>query len=66
MKAIYRYNDEHIGRNYIVIPKIREAHTALGNVVITFDNGDRRTLDVADAAQTLEEIVEALEEYYTR
>ncbi len=57
--------DEHLGNNYIVIPKIREAHTALGNVVITFDNGDRRTLDVADAARTLAEIVAALEEYYT-
>ncbi len=66
MKAIFTYMDEHLGKNYIVIPKIREAHTALGNVVITFDNGDRRTLDVADATRTLAEIVAALEEYYAR
>ena len=65
-KSILTYNDVHIGKSYIVIPKIREAHTALGNVIITFDNGDRRILDVDDAAQTLTEIALALEEYYSR
>ena len=38
MKAIYTYDDEHLGKSYIVIPKIREISKVLGSVVITFDN----------------------------
>ena len=48
MKAIFTYDDEQLGKSYIVIPKIREISRVLGNVVITFDNGDKRTLAVDD------------------
>lgn len=64
MKSIFTYEDEHIGKNYIVIPKLREVHKALGNVVVTFDNGDKRTLDVPDADAAITDILKAIEHYY--
>ncbi len=66
MKAIFTYEDEHTGKNYIVIPKIREIHKALGNLVITFDNGDRRTLDVSDVNSAMAEILKSIEDFYNR
>ncbi|MDZ4121275.1 MAG: hypothetical protein U1C33_02550 [Candidatus Cloacimonadaceae bacterium] len=66
MKSIFTYEDEHIGKCYIVIPKIREIHTALGNLVIVFDNGDKRSLDVPDANQEMEQILQVIEDFYSR
>ncbi len=64
MKAIFTYDDEHLGKSYIVIPKIREVHNALGNLVITFDNGDKRTMDVADINEAMKEILAGIEAFY--
>ncbi len=64
MKAIFTYEDEHLGKSYIVIPKIREVSKALGNLVITFDNGDKRTLSVDDANTTIKEMLEVIENFY--
>lgn len=64
MKAIFTYEDEHLGKSYIVIPKIREVSKALGNLVITFDNGDKRTLAVDDANATIKEMLEVIENFY--
>ena len=64
MKSIYVYEDENMGKTYIVIPKIREIHNALGNVVITFDNGDKRALEVDDAKATIEQMIAVIEEFY--
>jgi len=66
MKAIFTYEDEHLGKNYIVISKIREVHKALGNLVITFDNGDKRTLDVPDTGKAISDILTAIEDFYQR
>ncbi len=66
MKAIFTYEDEHIGKNYIVIPKIREVHKALGNLVVTFDNGDKRTLDVTDVNAAMAEILATIEVFYSK
>ena len=64
MKAIFTYNDEHLGKSYIVIPKIRELSKALGNVVVTFDNGDKRTLAVDDTESAVRQMLEAIEAFY--
>ena len=64
MKAIFTYHDEHLGKSYIVIPKIRELSKALGNVVVTFDNGDKRTLAVDDTESAVQHMLEAIEAFY--
>jgi hypothetical protein len=64
MKAIFTYDDEHLGKSYIVLPKIREISKALGNVVVTFDNGDKRTLAVDDTNAALKQMLEAIESFY--
>lgn len=38
MKSIYTYTDPHLGACHIVIPKIRQVGSALGNLLITFDS----------------------------
>ncbi len=65
MKAIFSYEDEHLGMSYIVIPKIREISKALGNVVVTFDNGDKRTLAVDDTKAAIGQMLEAIEAFYS-
>lgn len=66
MKAIFTYEDEHLGKSYLVIPKIREVHKALGNLIISFDNGDKRSLDVPDANAAITEILAAIEAFYSK
>ena len=65
MKAIFTYDDEHLGKTYFVIPKIREISKALGNVVVTFDNGDKRTLAVDDTAAAIAQMLDAIENFYS-
>ncbi|HOR02487.1 MAG TPA: hypothetical protein P5170_04050 [Candidatus Syntrophosphaera sp.] len=65
MKAIFTYDDEQLGKSYIVIPKIREISRVLGNVVITFDNGDKRTLAVDDTQGAIQQMLEAIEKFYS-
>ncbi len=64
MKAVFTYDDEQLGKSYIVIPKIREISKVLGNVVLTFDNGDKRTLDVDDANAVIQQMLEVIERFY--
>ncbi len=64
MKAVFTYDDEQLGKSYIVIPKIRELSRVLGNVVITFDNGDKRTLAVDDTQSAIRQMLEAIEKFY--
>lgn len=64
MKAVFTYDDDQLGRSYIVIPKIREISKVLGNVVISFDNGDKRTLDVEDAQAAIQQMLDAIEKFY--
>jgi hypothetical protein len=66
MSAIFTYQESHTGKIHIVIPKIRELSKAMGNLIITFDNGDRKTLDVPDADALIAEILTELEEYYRK
>ncbi len=64
MKAIFTYDDEQLGKSYIVIPKIREISRVLGNVVLTFDNGDKRTLAVDDTQAAIRQMLDAIEKFY--
>ena len=64
MKAVFTYDDEQLGKSYIVIPKIREISKVLGNVMITFDNGDKRTLDVDDAQTVIQQMLDVIEKFY--
>ncbi|HNT52494.1 MAG TPA: hypothetical protein PKH19_03760 [Candidatus Syntrophosphaera sp.] len=65
MKAVFTYDDEHLGKCYLVLPKIREITRALGNVVVTFDNGDKRTLAVDDTAAAVQQMLDAIEKFYS-
>jgi len=64
MKAVYQFSDEHTGDIYVVLPKIREIQTALGSIVITYDNGDRKTFEVSNLKQTLNHLIISLDAYY--
>lgn len=64
MKAVFTYEDEHLGKCYIVIPKIREISKVLGNLVITFDNGDKRTVYIDDTNAAVTQMLEAIETFY--
>ncbi|MDZ4181480.1 MAG: hypothetical protein U1B83_01290 [Candidatus Cloacimonadaceae bacterium] len=65
MKSVFTYEDEHFGKSYLVIPKIREISKAMGNLIITFDNGDKRSLAVDDANAAVAQIIEAIEKFYS-
>ena len=65
MKSIYTYDDEQLGKSYIVISKIREISRVLGNVVLTFDNGDKRTLAVDDTQAVIQQMLDAIEKFYS-
>jgi hypothetical protein len=64
MSAIFTFQESHTGKIHIVIPKIREITKTMGSVIITFDNGDRKTLDVPDADSVIDHILAELEDYY--
>jgi len=65
MKAIYVFEDEHTGKNYVIIPKIREVQTALGNIVVTFDNGDTKTFSTDNLKQSVEHFILTIQAYYS-
>jgi hypothetical protein len=66
VSVIFTYQESHTGKIHIVIPKIREITQAMGNVIITFDNGDRKTLDVPDADALINRMLAELENHYNK
>ncbi|MCB5234666.1 MAG: hypothetical protein LHW60_05435 [Candidatus Cloacimonetes bacterium] len=60
MKTIFEYSDEDLGKSYIVVDHIREISKTLGDIVITFTNGDRKVLNVLDANAILEQLLEEI------
>jgi hypothetical protein len=64
MKSIYSYIDPHLGACHIVIPKIRQVGSALGNLLITFDNGEKVDVYTNDLKATTQELLEAIERFY--
>ncbi len=65
MKSVLELSEEHKGIAVIVIPKIREVFKSLGNVVLVFDNGDKRTIDTPNANELVQDIMRKIELYYT-
>ena len=61
VRKVFMYEDEHLGKSYIVISKIRELTKTLGEIVVTFDNGDRKVISVANPNETLQMLLDAIE-----
>ncbi len=61
MKRVFEYHDEHLGKSYLVISKIREVTKTFSDLVITFDNGDKRVLSVEDPTATLKALISSME-----
>ena len=66
MKGILKIHDGQGHEHYIVVAKIREVFTAMGNLVIVWDNGDKKTIDTTDAKKMLGEVVAATDAFYTK
>lgn len=64
MKAIIKLKDSEVGDISIVIPKIRDYHKSFSSVVITYDNGNRRSIEGNDLNSLIKQIDEAIEEFY--
>ncbi|HHV36623.1 MAG TPA: hypothetical protein GXX77_02170 [Candidatus Cloacimonetes bacterium] len=60
MNKVFEYSDQDLGKSYLVVSHVREISKTLGDLVITFTNGDRKVLNVADANATLEQLLEAI------
>jgi len=64
MSAVLRVKDVQVGNLVIVISKIREVYFAMGNAVIVYDNGDKRTIDSTDGRKTIKDITDEIEKYH--
>lgn len=64
MKSIIKLKDSEVGDITIVIPKIRDYHKSFSSVVITYENGDRRSIEGNDLNELIRQLDEAIENYY--
>ncbi len=64
MTAVIKCKDSSVGNISIVIPKIRDYHKSFSSVIVTFDNGNTRSLESADLNALMKEIDQAVEQYY--
>nr|MDK2851365.1 hypothetical protein [Candidatus Cloacimonadota bacterium] len=60
MSSIFKYNDQDLGTKYIVVSKIREISKTFGELVVTFDNGDKSFISVENPEETLKDLIEAI------
>lgn len=60
MPKVFEYQDQELGSSYIVVSKIREISKPLGEIILTFDNGDTRVLSVANPDETLAKLLQAI------
>ncbi|MDD4276724.1 MAG: hypothetical protein PHT37_02395 [Candidatus Cloacimonetes bacterium] len=60
MKNIIEYKED-LGSSFIVVSKIRELHRGFGELVITFDNGDKRIIATEDPDTALKALLTAIE-----
>ncbi|MDI3503921.1 MAG: hypothetical protein PWP64_857 [Candidatus Cloacimonadota bacterium] len=60
MPKVFEYQDQELGSSYIVVSKIREISKTLGEIILTFDNGDTRVLSVANPDETLAKLLQAI------
>ncbi|MCD4828663.1 MAG: hypothetical protein K8R90_04430 [Candidatus Cloacimonetes bacterium] len=66
MTGMMKVKDTQGHTLYIVPAKIREVFIAMGNVVIVWDNGNKRTIETSNAKALIEEIIAAVEDFYHR
>ncbi len=64
MKAIYSYKDPDLGVCHIVIPKIRHVGKAMGNLIVSFDNGEKISIYADDANAATQSLLDAIEAFY--
>ncbi len=64
MRPIIKLTDIQLGEIRIVIPKIREIFKAMGDVIIVFDNGDRRSIHTDNPSELVEELMDRIDEFY--
>ncbi len=66
MKAIIKLRDSEVGNISIVIPKIRDYYKSFSSVVITYDNGNTRSIEGDDLEGIIKLIDAAVENFYQR
>ena len=64
MKAIIKFQDSEVGGITIVLPKIRDYHKSFSSVIVSYDNGNRRSIEGDDLNAIIKQLDEAIEEYY--
>ena len=64
MKAILKVRDSEVGNISIVIPKIRDYYKSFSSIVITYENGDTRSIEGDDLNGVIKQIDQAVEEFY--
>jgi hypothetical protein len=66
MKSIITVKDTSIGKIFVVVSKIRDVHKAFGNVIISFDNGDKITINSDNSDELINDILKSIEEFYQK
>ena len=61
MQYVLKIEDAQGHTHYLAASKIREVFIAMGNVVVVWDNGDKKTIDTNDAKGTLKKIISGME-----
>jgi hypothetical protein len=66
MKAILKLTDSQVGNISIVVPKIRDYYRSFSSVIITYENGDTRSIEGKDLNALMNQIDKTVEEFYSR
>jgi hypothetical protein len=61
MPKIFKYKDQDLGARYMVVSKIREISKTFGELVVTFDNGDKSVISSENPEETLKALLDAIE-----
>ncbi len=64
MRTVLEVSDSSGHSTFVVVPKIREFFIGLGNVILVFDNGDKRTLNTNEPKELVKQLTETIETYY--
>ncbi|MCB5230004.1 MAG: hypothetical protein WCX83_02125 [Candidatus Cloacimonas sp.] len=66
MKAILKLKESQVGDISIVIPKIRDYHKSFSSVIVTYENGNTRSIEANDLNALMNQIDEAIENFYSK
>ena len=66
MKAVVKLRDSEVGNISIVIAKIRDYYKSFSSVVITYDNGNTRSIEGDDLEGVINQLDAAVEDFYQR